>query len=64
MTYETVSRFAQTWGLGFLVLMFLAVLAYALWPATRAKFSKASRLPLEEDKWPGEGQSSKESNGG
>ena len=64
MTYETVSRFAQTWGLAFLVLMFLAVLAYALWPANRAKFSKASRLPLEDDEGPDKGQSSKECNGG
>ena len=64
MTYETVSRFAQTWGLAFLVLMFLAVLAYALWPANRAKFSKAARLPLEDDEGTGEGQSSKECNGG
>lgn len=63
MTYETVSRFAQTWGLAFLVLLFIAALAYAFWPGNRAKFSKAARLPLGDDEQPGNRQSSKECNG-
>ena len=40
--YETLSKFAQTWGL-----------AYALWPSNKAKFREAAHLPLE-DKEPGD----------
>lgn len=47
--YEDISRFAGTWGLGFLVLLFLIALAYALWPRNRDKFERAKRLPLEDD---------------
>jgi cytochrome c oxidase cbb3-type subunit 4 len=49
MNYESVAQFAQTWGLVYLALMFLAVLVYALWPGNREKFEKAARSPLEED---------------
>jgi cytochrome c oxidase cbb3-type subunit 4 len=46
--YETLSHFAQTWGLLLFVFAFLLALAYALSPANRGKFEKASRAPLEE----------------
>lgn len=49
MDYQTVSAFSQTWGLVFLVVMFLTAVAYALWPSNRAKFKKAAHVPLEED---------------
>ncbi|MFN3609717.1 MAG: cbb3-type cytochrome c oxidase subunit 3 [Hyphomonas sp.] len=46
--YETLSSFAQTWGLGFFVLMFLIAVAYALWPGNRDKFRNAAHQPLED----------------
>lgn len=49
MTYHEVSAFAQSWGLVFLVALFLGACAYALWPGNRARFEQAARLPLEED---------------
>ncbi len=49
MTYETVSTFAQTYGLLALFAMFAVAIAYALWPSNRAKFEQAARIPLEED---------------
>ena len=49
MTYETVAAFAQTYGLVFLVVMFLAVLAYALWPGNKRKFHDAAHRLLDED---------------
>jgi len=49
MTYETVSQFAQSWGLVFLMALFLSACAYALWPGNSARFERAARLPLEED---------------
>lgn len=55
MSYETVSHFAQTWGLVFLVVVFAAALAYALWPGNRDRFERASRQPLDEDERPHRG---------
>lgn len=49
MTYETVSVFAQTWGLVFLVVMFVAALTYALRPSARKEFDAAAQMPLRED---------------
>jgi cytochrome c oxidase cbb3-type subunit IV len=44
--YETLSNFAQTWGLGLFVVMFLVALAYALWPANSETFRNAAHQPL------------------
>lgn len=49
MTFETVSVFAQTWGLVFLVVMFVAALVYALRPSARKTFDAAAQIPLKED---------------
>ena len=48
-TYEFFSHFAQTWGLIYFVLLFLVVLAYALWPSKQQEFDETARLPLRED---------------
>ena len=48
-TYETLSHFAQTWGLVYFVLLFLVVVAYALWPSKQKEFDEMARLPLRED---------------
>lgn len=44
--YETLSSFAQTWGLGLFVGMFLVALSYALWPGNHDTFRKAAQQPL------------------
>ncbi len=49
MTYESVSYFAQTWGLVYLVVLFAGVLVYALRPGAKDKFEAAARIPLKED---------------
>ncbi|WP_340691666.1 cbb3-type cytochrome c oxidase subunit 3 [Hyphomonas sp.] len=51
--YETLSKFAQTWGLAWFVGMFVVAVVYALWPSNKAKFREAAYLPLE-DKEPGD----------
>ncbi|MEH6488297.1 cbb3-type cytochrome c oxidase subunit 3 [Hyphomonas oceanitis] len=51
--YETLSHFAQTWGLALFVAMFAVALVYALWPTNKTKFREAAYLPLE-DKEPGD----------
>jgi cytochrome c oxidase cbb3-type subunit 4 len=48
-TYRQVAEFAQTWGLVYFVAVFLAVIAYALWPSNKKKFDEASRIPLDKD---------------
>jgi cytochrome c oxidase cbb3-type subunit 4 len=48
-TYRALAEFAQTWGLGYFVGVFLIVLAYALWPSRRQQFDEAARIPLRED---------------
>lgn len=50
MDFQDVSHFAQTYGLVYLVGLFLIVVAYALWPNNKEKFDKAAHIPLEEDK--------------
>ncbi|MBO6825982.1 MAG: cbb3-type cytochrome c oxidase subunit 3 [Sneathiella sp.] len=50
MSFQEVSQFAQTYGLVYLVVLFLIVVAYALWPKNKDKFDKAAHIPLEEDK--------------
>jgi cytochrome c oxidase cbb3-type subunit 4 len=48
-TYRALAEFAQTWGLVYFVGVFLAVLAYALWPSRKQQFDDAARMPLRED---------------
>jgi cytochrome c oxidase cbb3-type subunit 4 len=47
--YLTLAEFAQTWGLLYFVVIFLVVLAYALWPSRQRQFDEAARIPLRED---------------
>ena len=48
-TYEMLAQFAQSAGTIYFFLLFLAVLAYAFWPANRKRFDDAARMPLRED---------------
>lgn len=48
-TYMALAQFAQTWGLVYFVVMFVAVLVYALNPRRKQQFDEAARLPLKED---------------
>lgn len=47
--YETLAKFSQTWGLLYFVILFAAVLVYALWPANKKRFDDAASVPLKED---------------
>jgi cytochrome c oxidase cbb3-type subunit 4 len=47
MTYDTVAAFSQVTSLLMFVGMFLAVLAYALWPRNREKFDEIARDALD-----------------
>lgn len=49
LTYEAVARAAQQGGLIYFGLIFLAGVAYALWPRHREAFDRMARLPLQDD---------------
>jgi len=50
MTYDVVATFSQVTSLLMFVAMFIAVLAYALWPGNKKRFDDAQKraLDLEE----------------
>ncbi len=49
MTYIDVASFAQSWGLIYFMLIFLAVCVYALWPSNKDKFDHAANLPFDDE---------------
>lgn len=44
-----ITTFVANWWTPIFVALFLAVLAYALWPRNRATFDHAAKMPLRED---------------
>lgn len=49
MDYDTLATFSRSWGTIYLMLVFLALCVYALWPRNKDKFDRAARMPLDED---------------
>jgi cytochrome c oxidase cbb3-type subunit IV len=49
MTLQTFFYEAKAISLVLVVLTFLAIVAYALWPSNQQSFDEAARLPLNED---------------
>ncbi len=49
LTYETVSRFAQQGGTVYFAVLFLAGVAYAVWPKNKDTFRHLANLPLQDD---------------
>jgi len=49
MTFHDMTYIAETWGLVYLVILFAAVLVYALRPGARKKFDDAAQIPFKED---------------
>jgi cytochrome c oxidase cbb3-type subunit 4 len=53
ITHETVVAFSKSWGLFYLIIFFLIVVCYALWPSNRKKFDRAKKSILDKDDKPG-----------
>ena len=49
MSYDEIAALSGSVGLIFFIVLFLAVLVYALWPGNKRKFDDAARIPLKED---------------
>lgn len=49
MTFQDISYFAQTWGLLYLIILFVGMLIYAFRPGAKKKFDNAALIPFKED---------------
>jgi len=49
VTYYDLVQFAGTYGQLYVLALFVAVVAYALWPRNRDKFERAARQVLDDD---------------
>jgi len=49
MDYESLRHAADSWGLLYLVLIFLGVVAYTFRPGSKKQADRSARIPLEED---------------
>ncbi|MGE3626877.1 MAG: cbb3-type cytochrome c oxidase subunit 3 [Hyphomicrobiales bacterium] len=47
MDYPAIVSITQSAALVFFVVLFAAVVAYALWPGNKQRFERAARLPLD-----------------
>ncbi len=47
--YTAMRHFADSWGLLFMVLMFVGVVLFAFRPGSRQIADDAARIPLKED---------------
>lgn len=49
MTYEAARHFADSWGLLFMCLVFLTMIAWALRPSARKHYEDAAHIIFDED---------------
>ncbi len=49
MSHEMISQVVGVWGSIYFLLLFIAVLFYALNPKSQDKFDHAAHIPLRED---------------
>jgi cytochrome c oxidase cbb3-type subunit 4 len=48
-TYAAAAHFAQSWGLLYFFLVFVAVVLFVMRPSRKARYEDAARLPIRED---------------
>ena len=49
MTYQDAAEFSRSWGLVFLMVLFLGGVIYALWPSNKRPFEQAAMIPLNDE---------------
>ena len=52
LDHDTLTAFAKTFGLLYLMAMFLGTVAYAFWPSKRREFDRAARSVLDDEGGP------------
>jgi len=50
LDYQTMRTFADSWGLLYLVLVFIAVVLWTFRPGSKSVSSDAANIPFKEDK--------------
>lgn len=48
-TYQALAEFAQSWGLVYFFLAFVAIILFVMRPSRRKRYEEMARLPLSED---------------
>ena len=48
-TYQIMTSFVASFGLGYFGLISIIALVYAAWPSKLEAFEEAARIPLQED---------------
>ncbi len=49
MDYEALRQFADSWGLLYLVLLFVGIIAFVFRPGAKKKYDRNAEIPLRED---------------
>jgi cytochrome c oxidase cbb3-type subunit 4 len=49
MPYDTLRQFADSWGLLYLFVLFVVIVAYVFRPGSSRKAKDAARIPFERD---------------
>jgi cytochrome c oxidase cbb3-type subunit IV len=52
LSHETLVAFARTFGLFYLIAMFVVAVAYAFWPSKKGEFDRAARSVLDDEDGP------------
>jgi len=47
--YDTLRHFADSWGLLYMMAIFLAVVFFIVRPGARSRAMEAARIPLDDD---------------
>ena len=49
MDYDTLRHLADSWGLVYLMVVFVGVVVFAFRPWARKSYEEAAKIPLKED---------------
>ena len=49
MDYQTLRTFADSWGLLFLVILFVGIIAFTFRPGSRKKADEDSKIPFKDE---------------
>ena len=49
MDYETLSKFADYWGMLFLIASFIGVVAFVFRKGSRSTYEDCAKIPLKDD---------------
>ena len=52
--HQSLTAFAKSWGLFYLIVLSLGVLIYVFWPSNKKRFDRAKNSILNKDDRPGE----------